>query len=165
VRVAVKDTSILIDLVEGDLLGLWFKLQIETHTTDFVLAELRRESQWQHVSVFVDAGILQRHGTPPADVAEAVAYAQERGVSLADASGVLLAKRLKAALLTGDLRMRGAARNDGLEVRGVLWILDELVRHGGLAKADAADRLERIRAAGGRLPQAECLARLKAWRS
>ena len=30
-KVAVKDTNVLIDLVEGDLLGLWFLLGIETH--------------------------------------------------------------------------------------------------------------------------------------
>jgi hypothetical protein len=30
-KVAVKDANVLIDLVEGDLLGLWFRLGIETH--------------------------------------------------------------------------------------------------------------------------------------
>lgn len=163
-RIAVKDTSILIDLAEGDLLGLWFKLQIETHTTDFVLAELRKESQWQHVSVFVDAGLIQRHATLPAGLAEVVAYAQSNGLSLADASGVLLAIRLKACLLTGDRRLRKSAQDDGIEVRGVLWIMDQLVERDVLPKREAAERLERICAAGSRLPQAECAARLKAWR-
>lgn len=76
-RVAVKDTSVLIDLAEGDLMGLWFKLQIETHTTDFVLSELRKEAQWQHVSSFVDAGMIRRHVTSPAGLAEVVAYSRD----------------------------------------------------------------------------------------
>lgn len=163
-RIAVKDTSILIDLAEGDLLGLWFKLKIETHTTDFVLAELRKESQWQHVSVFVDAGMIHPHATPPAGLAEVVAYSEARRVSVADASGILLALRLNACLLSGDRRMRNVARDDGVQVRGVLWIIDQLVERGVLAKRDAAERLERICAAGSRLPHEECAARLKAWR-
>jgi predicted nucleic acid-binding protein len=164
-RVAVKDTSILIDLTEGDLLGLWFKLGIETHTTTLVLSELRRESQWQHVSGFVDAGLLRAQKIEPADMAEVVRYHLANRVSLADASGILLARRLSACLLSGDRRMRNTARTDGLEVRGVLWIFDELVEQGVLAKRDAADRLERICASGSRLPHDECMARLKAWRS
>lgn len=164
-RIAVKDTSILIDLAEGDLLGLWFKLKIETHTTDFVLAELRKESQWQHVSGFLDAGLIQAHATPPAGLAEVVAYSQTHRVSVPDASGILLALRLKAFLLSGDRRMRNTAQADGVQVRGVLWIIDQLVERDVLAKKDAAERLERIRAAGSRLPHDECAERLKTWQS
>ncbi len=31
-KIAVKDANILIDLIEADLLGLWFRLGIETYT-------------------------------------------------------------------------------------------------------------------------------------
>lgn len=62
-RIAVKDASILIDLAEGDLLGLWFRLEIETHTTDLVLQEVKQETQWRRVSPFVDAKLLQIHQT------------------------------------------------------------------------------------------------------
>jgi predicted nucleic acid-binding protein len=164
-RIAVKDASILIDLAEGELLGLWFKLKIETHTTDFVLGEVRRESQWQYVSGFVDAGLLQKHATAENELGEVVAYSQAKRISLADASAVLLAARLKADLLTGDGRMRSAARADKVQVRGALWILDQLVERGVLPKADAIDRLERIRAAGSRLPKDDCDARIRAWRA
>ncbi|MBE7537967.1 MAG: hypothetical protein HS122_06110 [Opitutaceae bacterium] len=44
-RITVKDASILIDLAAGDLPGLWFQLQIETHTTDFVPREMKQEIQ------------------------------------------------------------------------------------------------------------------------
>jgi predicted nucleic acid-binding protein len=163
-RIAVKDASILIDLAEGDLLGHWFQLKIETHTTDFVLGELRREAQWRRVSPFVDAGLIQKHSTAPAGMNEIVAYSHEYGVSLPDASAILLAVRLKACLLTGDGRMRRTAQTQQLTVRGVLWILDQLVEQHILLKVDAADRLDVICAAGSRLPRDECTARIKAWR-
>jgi predicted nucleic acid-binding protein len=163
-RIAVKDASILIDLAEGDLLGLWFQLKIETHTTDLVLAEVRKESQWRRVSGFVDAGLIQKHTTPSDKLNETVTYAQDQGISPADASGILLAQQLKACLLTGDGRMRRTARADKVEVRGVLWIMDQLVDRGVLPGHEAAKRLERICAAGSRLPQHECEVRFKAWR-
>ena len=40
-KVAVKDANVLIDLVEGDLLGLWFRLGIETYVPDLVLDEIK----------------------------------------------------------------------------------------------------------------------------
>ena len=163
-RIAVKDASILIDLAEGDLLGHWFQLKIETHTTDFVLGELKREAQWRRVSPFVDARLIQKHMTPPASMGEVVAHSQEHGISLADASAVLLAIRLKACLLTGDGRMRRTAQTQHVTVRGVLWILDQLVEQRVLPKGDAADRLDIICAAGSRLPREECAARIRAWR-
>jgi hypothetical protein len=38
-KIAVKDANVLIDLIEADLLGLWFQLGIETHTADLVVRE------------------------------------------------------------------------------------------------------------------------------
>ncbi len=108
-RIAVKDASILIDLAEGDLLGLWFQLKIDTHTTDLVLREVKQETQWQRVSPFVDAGLLQVHATAAAQIAAVVTFSQTHGISLPDASGVLLARRLQACLLTGDRRLRRTA--------------------------------------------------------
>lgn len=164
-RIAVKDATILIDLAEGDLLGLWFQLKIETHTTDLVLAEVKKETQWRRVSPFVDAALLQVHATAATDIAAIVTFSQTSGISLADASGVFLARRLKAHLLTGDRRLRRTAEADEIKAHGLLWILDRLVESAVLTKPDAAQRLEQILAAGSRLPRAECEARLKAWRA
>ncbi|WP_221032897.1 hypothetical protein [Actomonas aquatica] len=163
-RIAVKDASILIDLAEGDMLGLWFQLRIETHTTDLVLREVRREAQWQRVSTFLDAGLLTSHRAEGAKVLSAAVFANANRISLADASGVLLARELGAMLLTGDRRMRLSADAEEIETHGLLWIMDLLVARNVLVGADAATRLERILAAGSRLPKAECVARLRKWR-
>lgn len=164
-RIAVKDSSILIDLAEGDLLGLWFQLKIETHATDFVLHEVSRGSQWGRISPFVDAGLIQRHTTAAAEMSAVVALSHEHGISVSDASGVLLAQRLQAILLTGDRRMRRTAELAQIEARGLLWIFDQLVGCAVLSKEAAADRLARLCSAGSRLPSAECESRLKSWRS
>jgi len=164
-RITVKDASILIDLAEGDLLGLWFQLQIETHTTDLVLSEVKQESQWQRVSPFVDAKLLQVHATTAQEISAVVLFAQAHGLSLPDASGVFLARRLQACLLTGDRRLRRMAETEEIETHGLLWIMDRLVERDVLPKADAAQRLEKMVASGSRLPRVEYEARLRAWRT
>ena len=163
-RIAVKDASILIDLAEGDLLGLWFQLKIEAHTTDLVLREVKQETQWARVSPFVDAGLLQRHTTAAEEIPALVVFSQTHGINLPDASGVLLARRLQAYLLTGERRLRRAAEGGEIVTHGLLWILDQLVERETLTRPDAAQRLERMLAAGSRLPRPECDGRLKAWR-
>lgn len=59
--------------------------------------------------------------------------------------------------------MRRQAAKDGLEVRGALWLLDQLVAHDIIATAHAAAALQAMLDAGARLPQAECAQRLAAW--
>jgi len=162
-RIAVKDASILIDLAEGDLLGLWFRLEIETHTTDLVLREVKQEAQWRRVSPFVDAKLLQVHPTAAADIGAVVAFSQAHGISLPDATGVFLARRLQACLLTGDRRLRHTAEAAEIETHGLLWIMDRLVQQSVLAKAEAARRLQQMLASGSRLPKADCETRLRAW--
>jgi predicted nucleic acid-binding protein len=162
-RIAVKDASILIDLAEAELLGLWFQLGIETHATDFVLNEVSQEEQWKAVAPFVDAKLIRKHATAPAEMAETALFATENGISVPDASGVLLAKRLGAMLLTGDRRMRRTATARSIEVHGVLWIMDQLVDARILPKPEALVRLRKVLQAGSHLPHAECDARIKAW--
>lgn len=48
-------------------------------------------------------------------------------------------------------------------MRGMLWILDELVRQRIVTPQKAAEALEKMRAKKSRLPCAECERRLKKW--
>ncbi len=58
-KIAVKDASVLIDLLEAGVLGSWFKLGIETHVPDLVLAEIVQPQQRPVVEGFVSAGLLK----------------------------------------------------------------------------------------------------------
>lgn len=129
-----------------------------------VLSEVRHEAQWRKVEPFVDAGLLLRHTLEGAEVLGVATFANANGISLPDASGVLLARELRAMLLTGDRRMRFTAEAEAVETHGLLWIMDLLVARNVLKGKDAGIRLERILAAGSRLPKSECKARLKRWR-
>lgn len=164
-KVAVKDANVLIDLVEGDLLGLWFRLGIETHVPDLVLEEVKNPGQRRIVLAMVEAGNLKVRTFDPMQVIRIDSYKRLYRVSLADAAAILLAEQLQATLLSGDKLVRKGGQSLGIEVRGLLWVFDELVHRELLDAADAALRLNRVVEAGAHLPAEEVQARLRTWRS
>ena len=162
-KVAVKDANVLIDLMDVDLLGLWFRIGIETHTTDLVIHEIKRPDQSRVISALVQAGNLKVHTLDAKGLIAVSARAALLRVSLADASAISLAEEKSAILLSGDRRVRAGGKELGLEVRGLLWVFDELVKRSLLLPADAASRLKRVLVAGARLPESECEERLRLW--
>lgn len=85
--------------------------------------------------------------------------------SLADVSCYLLARETGHPLLTGDGRLRKQATQDGLQVFGALWLLDQLVAHTVTTPDAATEGLKGMLARGARLPHAECQARLRDWQA
>lgn len=57
------------------------------------------------------------------------------------------------------------SRMSGLQVYGVLWLLDQLVTHRVTLPEDAALGLKAMLDRGARLPHAECQARLCNWQT
>ena len=80
-----------------------------------------------------------------------------------DLSTIVIAADWGLPLLTGDAALRGAAESEGLEVHGVLWVLDRLVETELITLAEARVGLDRILAAGARLPAGEVGRRWNAW--
>ena len=162
-RVAVKDANILIDLIEADMLPLWFRLGIETHTTDLVRYEVQEPTQRRILDNFVNAGLLRVVELSPEELSSVQGVSVRLRVSLADASALALAKRLGAALLSGDQALRKAAAAEKIEVRGVLWVLDRLVERRLLVPGAAATHLRTLMDGGSFLPAGECNERLRRW--
>ena len=90
-------------------------------------------------------------------------FSNEVGVSVPDGSVWLLARTEGAILLTGDSTLCKAAQASDVKVRGVLWVLDELVEASRLLPAKAAEALGLIRDGGAFLPQDECDKRIAKW--
>jgi len=97
-------------------------------------------------------------------IEEVLALGQKyRGPKRADLASLVNCKREGVSLLTGDASLRKAAENEGVEVHGLIWILDQLVQMGCLAKKQAALSLGKIVAANDRLPKGEIRHRLRIW--
>jgi predicted nucleic acid-binding protein len=159
-KILVSDTNIWIDLHQSGLLETVFQLPHQFVTTEFVWRELRKPPGQQLTDLGLGIEIINSTEIPTLfDLKQTL-----NNSSLADVSCYFVARERGWALLTNDGALRKSGHNAELEVRGILWILDELAQAQILSPAELADALDLMRSTGSRLPDAECLQRLKKWR-
>lgn len=162
-KVVVEDANVLLDLVNGGILALWLGAGFENCTTHLVWQEVTVTAQRQYVQPFVEAGLLQLEDVFPDWWSEILRLSDEVGISITDSSVWILARERRAILLTGDSKLRRHVQRAGVEVRGVLWVLDHLVETGRLQPEDAANSLRLMISTGAFLPRDECNKRIRGW--
>ncbi|MBS0659973.1 MAG: hypothetical protein JSR82_17170 [Verrucomicrobia bacterium] len=160
-KIVVHDASVLIDLYHAGALDLWLDAGLEAWTTDLVFLEVEQTLQPQRAS-----GALRVKSYSAEELFElqTARPALPATLSLEDCSVLLLAQALGALLVTGDRELRRAAGERGVEVHGLLWILDELVASAACPPTRAAQMLEKVMQTRARLPATECALRLERWR-
>lgn len=165
-KILVNDTNIFIDLHSVGLLQAMCLLPYEIHTVDFVVAEITDESQRSVFENLVDSGHIQINCFTADEVSEIVKeYSEVSGnLSVTDCSVCYFARKHGVPMLTGDGRLRKYAERQSIEVHGVLFIFDELVRQAIISPSVAADRLEALFSINARLPKAEINDRIMRWR-
>lgn len=154
------DANTWIDLDNGGLLDAAFDLPCEFATPDVVVdGELGDEL----------AGEIRQRGVRVLTTDEdqqlewADLRSRYRRPGDADLYGLLHARLLETRLVTGDRHLREAAEKEGVEVSGVLWLLEEMVAAGVVDSHDAARGLQAMLDCGARLPGDECETRLREW--
>jgi len=84
-------------------------------------------------------------------------------LSLIDLASYLIAREMKAVLVTGDNHLKQMAVQNGITVHGIFWIMDEMIRLEILNPKTAGNALRKIIEQGARLPAEECKKRLELW--
>ncbi|MEJ5349867.1 MAG: hypothetical protein WHS46_14395 [Desulfosoma sp.] len=155
----VIDASVLIDCARGAILQSLFHLEADWMISDLAMAELNDPTP----DTLHGLG-LQVMALSGEDISQIIAIGSRySALTVYDRAHLVLAQRERAILLTSNRRLREAAEQNGVTVRGTLWLLDELVAAGLLTTAAAAHALREMLAQGSRLPANECQRRLKAW--
>lgn len=166
-KIVVNDTNVFIDLHDVGLLEQFFRLPWEVHTTDFVMRELLDEGQKDTVATYESDGSLH---VATFDFDEVIKINKlhkkvinKTNLSITDCSVWYYAKQNKYTLLTGDRKLRNSALNEGVEVRGIIYVFDELVSNGIMQASLAAEKLALLKSINPRLPDSEIEKRLKLW--
>ena len=166
-KILVNDTNIFIDLHSVGLLEEMCRLPYEIHTVDFVMAEIADADQRRIFDELVAQGGIFVDGFTADEVIEIIEeHSSVSGnLSIPDCSVCYFARKHNVPMLTGDRRLRRYAEEQSIEVHGILFIFDELVKHNIISTSIAADRLEELFAINARLPKAEIRDRINRWRS
>ena len=158
----VTDANIFIDLLYAGLLKLMPKLGLSIVTTQLVVDELNDEQQIELQSL-VDTNTLEIFEMT---IEEIRGISLPAGLSLPDRSVICLAIRESGVLVSGDGLVRRTAGSLGIDVRGLLWLLDEFVFTKLISCLEAAEKLEfLVVEKGSRQPNSEYNARLERWRT
>lgn len=166
--IAVSDTNIFIDLIEIGLLDEFFALPWEIHTTDMIIHELKVAEQKKKVKDYQTRGILRVKDYDMKGMLTLTKFhtlqRETTKVSIQDCSVWLYAMDNDYTLLTGDAKLKGAATKAGVDVHGIIYVIDKLVEMLLVSKEAAGDKQEKLVLLNQRLPMSEIERRVKLWR-
>jgi len=163
-RIAINDANILIDLADLDMLDYFTQLEFEFITTDFIIEEIEDETQKSKVANLIRVNKLTVITTKSEEYSKITdIISNHNGISFEDASVWYYSKKYDGILLTGDGNLRRQALKCGIEVRGILFVFDQLVGKKIFSKETAVTKLKELKTLNSRLPLKEVEARIKAW--
>ena len=144
----ISDANILIDIEIGGLIAPMFSLDYQFAVPDILFYE---ELEEQH-GYLLDMGLAVRE-LDENSVARVIALAaQYPRPGRNDLFALVLAANEKCPLLTGDKDLKAAAETENIDVRGTLWLVNEMVRTEKITVHVARGAYQRMRAQGRRLP-------------
>jgi predicted nucleic acid-binding protein len=163
-KIVINDANILIDLAKLNLLDLFSKLPFDLYTTDFVYEELNEE-QKSSVSVLHKKGYLKIIETEEILDFQSITELLESssGLSFEDCSVWYYSKKLSGTLLTGDGKLRKQVSKQGIEVRGIIYVLDELLKQNLIDFPNAVKKIKQLLQLNNRLPKKEIDKRIENW--
>jgi len=164
--IAVNDANVLIDLVKLDLIDQFFSLPMKFHTTDIILDELHHDQQ-EALKPHIENGTFKILSLTPDDLMEIyILQSQRRQLSIKDCSAIVCSRNINATLITSDNNLRNFATIQNVDVRGHLWVFDQMLFCGVISPLDAIQKLNHLIAVINPrlgLPRLEVTNRLDNW--
>lgn len=155
--ILVADTSVLIDLERSSLTGRAFASLYEFAVPD-VLYETELKNNVGPVLLKLGLQVIE---SDPNETIDAQSFRLAHlDVSVPDAFAYSLARRREWPLLAGDGALRRLADAAGMEVHGVLWLMDQLFEQGVPSAELHRGLLDLSKHPRCRLPAREIQARL-----
>ena len=155
----INDANILMDIVKLDLVEAFLALEFDLYTTDFVFAEMEPEQQ-----EVLESEVLTKITADEEEMSDIFNLTEEHtGLSYEDCSAWYFAQKMDGILVTGDGKLRTKASASGIEVRGMIYIIEQIKVQGLLPIATCTEKLRLLKQINDRLPMAEIDNRIQAW--
>ncbi|NDP22472.1 MAG: PIN domain-containing protein [Paludibacter sp.] len=159
-KLLINDANILIDIVKLGLVEAFLSLDFDLHTTDFVFAELDDQQQKDISSerLKIITTVNQQDFTSIMSLLNA-----HKGLSFEDCSVWHYTQKLEGTLITGDGALRKKALQSGLNVKGIIYIIEEIKNNGLLPLQTCIEKLTELKVINNRLPLQEIDKRIEIW--
>jgi len=154
----VIDATVWIDFHSAGLVDALLRLPWDILVPDIILHD---EIQGLGLGV-EDVNVGELSARQVGELVELIA--RYSAPSRADLAALKHAMDERRVLLTGDRALSKAAKAEGVESHGTLWVLDVLVQRGILGGGEATQALGVMRRGGARLPDLQCALYVKTWK-
>ena len=161
-RLLISDANIIIDMSTGGILRPMFRLDVTFAVPNSLFEEELRTDHPELPQLGLKSLELKPDTVTYAD--NLVQKYRAAGASINDLLALALAWQEKCPLLTGDGRLRTAGDEEGIEVHGTLWLVEQLVEARVIVLRQAEAAYERMRQSGRRLPWEEIEQQLRSFR-
>lgn len=168
-KIVLNDTNIVIDLMSVDMFDRLFRLPWEVHITDMVKEELTREYQLALAGEAIERGCLLVDHFTGEEVGEIHErhdqISQRTNLSVCDCSVWYASEKRGYTILTGDKKLRNVVEKCGLEVHGILYVIQAMVEEQLIKPSEAIGILKKLQTYNHRLPQNEIDTYVNKWKS
>ena len=155
----ISDANILIDMEDGNLIPVIFRLPYEIAVPD-ILFELELRERHSHL---LQVGLKVKSLNSESVKKTEFLTGQYPRPSIMDHSALALALQERCPLLTGDKDLRVAAKKEGVEVHGTIWIIEELLNQKIIQQSQAKGSFDAMKVKGSRLPWGDVDKLLNKW--
>lgn len=158
-----SDTNIWIDFQILDAIMLPFKLSHKFYLSEEALEDELLTPPGVD-KCLVDYGLISLKITDEEFLYAITIRNKYPKLSIYDAIALAISKKRAFILLTGDKRLRKAAMEEDVEIRGTIWIFDELLRENIITEQEFIEFMKELKKQNGkniRLPESEINKRIK----
>ncbi len=149
-KIIVNDTNILIDLIKLNLLQDFVQLPCKIHTLDLVIAEITDPQQAYEINSIRDHLII---GQIAPDEYTAILRLQKKNLSFTDCAVLYYTQKTGGILVSGDAPLRKTAGELAIEVKGILFIFEQLIHHDIIDISTAIRKLKHLMLINPRAPK------------
>lgn len=155
------DSSVLFDIQNASIFGYVSKFPNTLLITDLIL---NNELETIEATTLFSFGFRSVQLNPDEMSALQNYRIHYKALSIGDLSCLVYAENNNNVIIVaGDRDLRTLAEQKDIGVHGSLWLLDELIDLGIMTQQKAASALRKMLADGARLPDHECVKRIRKW--
>lgn len=152
--ILISDANIFFDLININLIDQFFAVPEKISTTDFIISEIEDEKEKEIIETLIHNEKLIVKEFSQEEIQEIIKLrAATRKLSLQDCSVWYYAKKSNGTLLTGDKRLRREVEKDNIDVHGILFVFELILKYQLVSETEAISTLKELSKINTRLPQ------------
>lgn len=123
--ILINDVSVLFDILDLNLFDAYFQLGHKLVITPQIIAEIKDEIQKLKINQYIQEDKISIDNFGPFEAINQL-FDKYSGLSFADCSVMESAIRNKGFIISSDMALRKNSQLENIEVKGLLWLIEEL---------------------------------------